>query len=185
MILLIMFVRLCFWIIWRKIWFHAFNGKSYCSSCVCSPFIISASFTAGLQGGSSPCRRALEVTTATAWRCTPWRTVPRLSTITCSAGWVRGATSAPPAVAAVAGRGTGVSVNKPSRTGSGDRTGTAPKARKGTFQMWPRGPPSQRWRCGNRRGELWLRSSSLPLPILTTAGRDIAPTPVPSLWGYF
>lgn len=113
----------------------------------------------------------------TAWRCIPWRSVPRLSTITCSAGWVRRATSVPLDVAAV-DRETGACVNRLSRTGSGDLTGTALKARKVTCQTWAPGPPSLRWRCGNKRGELWLKSSSLPLPILTTAGQDIALTQV-------
>lgn len=139
------------------------------------------SFAAERQGGSNPSRRALEVTTVTAWRCIPWRSVPRLSTTTCSAGWARGVTSAPLDVAVV-DRGTGVSVSRPSRTGSGDLTGTAPKARRETCRTWAPGPPSPRWRCGNRRGEPWLRSSSLPLPIPTTAGQDIALTQVTALW---
>lgn len=43
-------------------------------------------FSAEHQGGSSLSRKALEVTTVIALRCIPWRTVLKLSTITCSAG---------------------------------------------------------------------------------------------------
>lgn len=155
--------------------------------CLSIPFnhhlqYTSFSFAAEHLGGSSPTHRALEVTTVTAWRCIPWRSVLRPSTITCSAGWVRGVTSAP---LDVADQGTGVFVNRLSRTGSGDLTGTALKVRKETCRTWARGPPSLRWRCGNKRGELWLKSSSLPLPILTTAGQHIAPTQVTALWDVF
>lgn len=129
-------------------------------------------FVAEHQGVSSRSRRALVVTTVTAWRCIPWRNVPRLSTTTCSVDWARGVTSAPLDVAE-GDRGTGVSANKPSRTGIADLTGTALRARKETCQMWPPGPLSLRWICGNRKGEPWLRCSSPLLLILTTAGRDI------------
>lgn len=140
-------------------------------------YLFQFSFVAERQGGSSRSRRALVVMTATAWRCIPWRTAPRPSTITCSVDWARGVTSAPPGVAE-ADRGTGVSANRPSRTGIGDPTGTAPRARKETCQTWPRGPPSLRWRCGNRNGEPWLRCSSPLLLILTKAGPDIVQTQV-------
>lgn len=140
-------------------------------------YLFHLSCVAEHQGVSSRSRRALVVTTATAWRCIPWRSAPRLSTITCSVDWARGVMSAPPGVAEAA-RGTGVSANRPSRTGIGDLTGTAPRARKETCQTWPRGPPSLRWRCGNRKGEPWLRCSSPLLLILTTAGQDIVRTQV-------
>lgn len=129
------------------------------------------------QGGSSPSHRDLEVTTVIAWRCTPWRTVPRLSTITCSVGWARGAMSAL-LDAVVEAQETGVSANRLSKTGSGGLTGTAPKARRETCQTWALGPPSPRWRCGSKREGLWLKSSSLLHPTLTTAGQVTGPTRV-------
>lgn len=142
--------------------------------------ITSLSFAAH-QAESSLSHRVLEGTTATAWRCIPWRSIPRRSIITCSAGWARRVMSAPLGVA-VADQGTGVFASRLSRTGSGDLTGTAPREKRGMCQTWPRGPPNPRWRCGNKRGELWPRSSSLPLPIPTTAGQDTALTQVRVLW---
>lgn len=135
-------------------------------------------FSAEHQGGSSLSHRALEVTTVIALRCIPWRTALKLSTITCSAGWVRGVTNAHPDAA----RETGVFVNRLSRTGSGDLTGTALKARRETYLMWVPEPPSLKWRCGSKRGGLWRKSSSLLRPILTTAEQHTAPTPVRALW---
>lgn len=142
------------------------------------------SVAAERQGGSSRSHRALEVTIVTAWRCIPWRSALRLSTIICSADWARGVTSAPPDVEVV-DRGTGVSVNRLSRIGSGDLTGTARKARRETCQMWALGLPTLKWRCGSKTEELWLRSSSLPPPILTTAGLDIALTQVTAVCEVF
>lgn len=160
------------------------NLISICLKILFNHHLSSYIYAAELQGGSSLSHRALEVMTATAWRCIPWRSVLRLSTITCSAGWARGGMSAPRDVAA-GDRETGVFVNRLFKIGSGDLTGTALRARKGTCQTWAPGPPSLRWRCGNRKGELWLRCSSRPLPILTTAGQDIDLTQVTAQWELF
>lgn len=135
------------------------------------------SFATEHQGGSNPSHRAPEVMTVTASKCIPWKTVLRLSTITCSAGWARRVMNAPLDVA----QETGVFVNRLFRTGSGDLTGTALKGRREMCRMWAPELLSLKWRCGSRRGELWLKSSSPPRPILTTAGQRTAPTQVTAL----
>lgn len=105
-----------------------------------------------LVGRSRRPRPRWRVTTVTALSCRRWREVWRLSTTTGSA--VR----ENPRLTSAA---TGASASKPSRTGSGGRTVTAPRARKGTSPTWPHAPPSPRQKCGSRRGGRSVSSIAL------------------------
>lgn len=102
--------------------------------CLCfSPcFPLCSSWTAHQDEGSL-CPRGQEVMTVTVWTSMLWRSALMLSTTTSSADSEKKAEAAEEED--TKGRllpGAGVSANRPSRTGSAGRTGTARRERRAT-----------------------------------------------------